>query len=64
MKASFLKVGANYHFIGDPKVITYIGKSGSWHQFECQDTKTVWAEVLEEDLHLLDLTNPLQNKED
>lgn len=40
-----------------PERLVYIGKKGAWHQFVRVDNpERVWCEVLDEDLHMLELT--------
>lgn len=45
---------AKYKFKGQSDVIQYIGKRGSWHQFEKVGEWGVWAELLETDLWMIE----------
>ncbi len=39
----------------DNPVLVYIGKEGNWHQFaKLTDPATVWSELLDSDLHLIE----------
>ena len=50
-----LVIGNQYNFKYQDKVLVYLGKEGSWHQFaDIQNPPHVWAEVLTEDLRLLE----------
>lgn len=53
---SSLTVGGNYNFKHQPERLKYIGKYGSWHQFEKIGEWGVWAEILDEDLHMIEET--------
>lgn len=49
-------IGKTCRFIGETNTLIYVGKYGSWHQFEelFGEAGVVWAEVLDEDLNLLE----------
>jgi len=52
-----IEVGRRYVWRGQPGILVYVGKSGSWHQFKLVgDPRRVWCEVLDEDLHFFDAT--------
>jgi len=53
------KIGGKYNWIGQAERLIYLGKNGYWHQFaKIESPSTVWCEVLDEDLHMLEETNP------
>ena len=43
-----------YKFKSGNEVLLFIGKEGIWNQFILEDGFKVWAEVLDEDLNLLE----------
>lgn len=50
-------VGGKYNWIHQKERLIYIGKAGSWNQFEKEDERgVVWCEVLDSDLNLLEET--------
>jgi hypothetical protein len=56
-----LVIGGRYNFKNQPERLIYIGMSeprnGSWRQFALvQKPDAVWCEVLDKDLHLLEVT--------
>lgn len=56
-----MKIGGKYNWIGQRERLVYIGKNwsgnGYWHQFEKVDELgTVWCEVLDVDLHMIEET--------
>lgn len=52
-----LKVGAKYNWRNQPERLVYLGKQGAWNQFaKVGDLGTVWCEVLDSDLHMLEET--------
>ncbi len=51
-----LIVGEGYNFKYQSERLTYIGKAGSWNQFVKVGETKVWAEVLDSDLHMIELT--------
>jgi hypothetical protein len=53
---SSLTVGAPYNFKDQPERLKYIGKYGAWHQFEKIGERGVWAEILDEDLYMIEET--------
>ena len=53
---SALTVGGNYNFKHQSERLKYIGKYGAWHQFEKIGEWGVWAEILDEDLHMIEET--------
>lgn len=53
-----MKLGDRYNWIGQPERLIYVGKEGSWHQFEkVGEPGKVWCEVLESDLHMLEASS-------
>lgn len=49
--------GGRYNWKGQPEKLIYIGKKGYWHQFvKVESPRTVWCEVPDEDLHMLEET--------
>lgn len=61
MNTNDLKVGGHYNWRGQPERLVYLGlcepRNGRWHQFSKVDTSTVvWCEVLDADLHMLEVT--------
>lgn len=55
-------IGKTYKFKYSPEILTYIGKNwsgnGYWHQFEKVDNRgTVWCELLDRDLAMIELVN-------
>ena len=50
--------GGRYNWKHDAKnKLIYIGKHGPWHQFrKIGDSRDVWCEVLDCDLHMLEVT--------
>lgn len=51
-------IGGKYNWIYQSERLIYTGKIGSWHQFEKVDARgTVWCEVLDSDLHMIEETN-------
>lgn len=48
--------GDEYNFVNQPERLKYIGKKGSWHQFEKMGEWGVWREVLDENLYLIEKT--------
>jgi len=57
MTKSEMKFGGIYKWRGQPDLMVYLGKNGSWHQFKkIGDPRAVWCEVLDEDLHMIEET--------
>ena len=51
------KIGDKCNWKNQPERLVYVGKYGSWHQFSLvEEVGKVWCEVLEEDLHYIELT--------
>lgn len=52
--------GGEYKFKNQPERLKYIGKNwsgnGYWHQFEKVGKQGVWCELLDSDLHMIELT--------
>ncbi len=52
-----MKLYERYNWKNQPERLIYIGKKGSWHQFvKVDQPETVWCEVLDSDLHMLEPT--------
>ena len=49
-----LKLHATYKFIGQPEIIKFICKQGSWNQFEKLGIQGVWCEILDSDLWMIE----------
>ncbi|MDI1362547.1 hypothetical protein [Methylotenera sp.] len=49
-------VGSKYNWKNQPERLVYMGKLGSWHQFELVGKAGIWCEVLDDDLHMLEET--------
>lgn len=49
-----------YNWKNQEERLVYLGKKGVWHQFAIAGDKhrQIWCEVLEEDLHHIEPTNP------
>lgn len=46
-----------YNWKHQPDRLVYLGKHRGWHQFsKIGDSRPVWCEVLDEDLHMLEET--------
>ncbi len=62
---SGLIIGGNYKFKGQSEKLKYIGHNwsgnGYWHQFEKIGEQGVWCELLNSDLHMLELVVELQD---
>jgi hypothetical protein len=60
MKKQDLKVGGQYHFLGDNKIsLLYIGKEFMegrfWYQFsQVSAPMAIWAELCEQDLDIIE----------
>ena len=52
-----LKVGSTYRFRSGEEMLTYLGfnwsGNGYWHQFALVGEQKVWAELTNNDLHLI-----------
>lgn len=46
----------SYNFKNQPERLKFIGKRGNWNQFEKIGEWGVWAELLDSDLHMLEVT--------
>ncbi len=51
-------VGGKYNWKNQKEQLVYMGKQGNWHQFELVGKAGVWCEVLDDDLHMLEETQP------
>lgn len=57
-----MKIGGHYNWKGQPERLTYLGlcepRNGRWHQFAKIGLPpgTVWCEVRDVDLHLIEET--------
>lgn len=56
MTPATLVIGESYNFQYHSARLKYLGKKGNWHQFERVGEQGVWAEVLDEDLHMIEKT--------
>ena len=56
MNIEDLVLHGEYNFKNQPERLKYVGKEGAWHQFEKVGGAGVWAEVLDEDLGMLEVT--------
>jgi hypothetical protein len=54
-----MNIGGSYNWKHSPQdQLVYMGKEGAWHQFrKIGDPREVWCEVLDEDLHMIALSN-------
>ena len=50
-----LVIGKKYKWKHDNKVVVFIGKYGCWNQFSLDGSQVVWCEVLDSDLHLMEV---------
>jgi len=51
------EIGTGYNWVNQPERLTYMGKSGNWHQFAKIDNPSkVWCEVLDQDLRSMEKT--------
>ena len=48
--------GGEYNFKNQPERLKYIGNCKGWHQFEKIGKYGVWCELLDSDLHMIELT--------
>lgn len=58
-----MKIGGRYNWKNQPERLVYLGRNwsgnGYWHQFEKVDEPgTVWCEVLDADLRMIEETQP------
>jgi hypothetical protein len=52
-----MKIGGEYNFIEGSEKLVYLGKEGCWNQFALvSEPNSVWAEVLDCDLQLIQET--------
>lgn len=52
-------VGGLYNWQYQKERLVYLGKDGAWYQFDLVEKPlTVWCEVLEEDLQLMEESSP------
>ena len=56
-----MKIGDKYNWPGQPERLVYLGRNrsgnGYWHQFaKVESPETVWCEVVDADLHMLEET--------
>ena len=52
-----MKIGAKYNWKNQLERLVYLGKLGVWHQFSLvSNPETVWCEVLESDMRMLEET--------
>jgi hypothetical protein len=59
LTAAALKRGGRYNWKNQPDRRVYLRKFNGWHQFKkIGDTREVWCEVLDADLHMLEETKP------
>lgn len=55
-----MRRGGRYNWKGQPERLVYMRRFDGWHQFEkVGEPHRVWCEVLDEDLHMLEETDPL-----
>ena len=47
--------GVMYKWKGQAEILDYLGKKGQWHQFALIGATAVWCEVLDTDLHMLEV---------
>ena len=50
-----LVVGSTYKWKYEPQILIYVGKKNGWHQFTVNGS--VWCEVLDSDLFLMEKVN-------
>jgi hypothetical protein len=49
--------GGKYNWKNQKERLIYVGKKGNWNQFvKVSQPNTVWCEVLDEDLHMMEET--------
>jgi len=51
-----LVIGGKYNFKHQPERLKYIGTEKGWHQFELVGIQGVWCELLDTELHMIELT--------
>ena len=57
-----MKLLGKYNWVNQPDRLIYLGKKGAWHQFKkIGDPRTVWCEVLDEDLRMIEETKGRSN---
>ncbi len=59
LTAADLKIGGHYNWKNQSERLIYLGKKGSWHQFDLispELEQRVWCEILSEDIGLLEET--------
>ena len=47
--------GNTYKFTHDDQELVYIHKEGNWHQFRKAGEVKVWCELMDTDLHMIEL---------
>jgi hypothetical protein len=57
-----MNIGDKYNWPGQPERLVYLGRNrsgnGYWHQFaKVESPETVWCEVVDADLHMLEETD-------
>lgn len=50
-----LIIGNKYKWKHEDIVLIYLGKNGNWHAFDNFVTNRIWCEVLDYDLHLMEV---------
>lgn len=48
-------IGTECNFKNQPENLKYVGKKGLWHQFERVGIHGVWCELLDSDLHMIEI---------
>lgn len=52
-----MQIGNQYNWKYQTDRLIYLGKKGHWHQFaKVEDIHTVWCQVMDADLHMLEET--------
>ena len=49
-----LEIGKMYKWKHEDVILIYLGKNGNWNVFDKADTRKIWCEVLDSDLHLME----------
>lgn len=49
-----LVVGKKYKWKHEKIILIYLGKNGNLHVFSKADTRKIWCEIFDSDLHLME----------
>lgn len=50
-----LEIGKKYKWKHESRTLIYVCKNGLWNQFALLNTNELWCEVLDSDLHLMEV---------